>query len=356
MIQLNGSHGEGGGSIARVALALSTLLRKPFSISAIRQNRPQPGLKNQHLYCIKALQKLCNAQAVGADLGSLNLSYIPGIFKGKKIEVDIETAGSIPLFCQAVILPALFADKTTTLTVTGGTDGKWASSFDYFKEVFLPTLSRFADVECRLLRRGYYPKGQGKAELKIKPHLHFADSLLSEIQGSIKPYLLGSKGTIVHIKGISHASAELEQAHVAERQAKSAKLVLAAANCPVSIHCEYQRTESIGSGITLWAAFENPSRRSEMITIGSDTLGEKGKRAEVVGMEAAQELMGYIKSDAAIDVHLADQILPYMALLPESAIRTSKITDHMRSNIYTITHFLNATYTINENDCIITVP
>ena len=59
MIKLDGAYLEGGGSIARIALALSTLTQQPFEITNIRKNRPQPGLKNQHLFCIKALEKLC---------------------------------------------------------------------------------------------------------------------------------------------------------------------------------------------------------------------------------------------------------------------------------------------------------
>ena len=73
MIQLDGNYLEGGGSIARVALALSTLTQQPFEITNIRKNRPQPGLKHQHLFCIKALEKLCNASSEGALLGSTEL-------------------------------------------------------------------------------------------------------------------------------------------------------------------------------------------------------------------------------------------------------------------------------------------
>ena len=46
----------------------------------------------------------------------------------------------------------MFADKTVKLKITGGTDGKWAAPIDYFKEVFLPQLRRFADIECRLIK------------------------------------------------------------------------------------------------------------------------------------------------------------------------------------------------------------
>ncbi len=164
MLKLEGDYLEGGGSVARVALAMSTLTGRPFEIDNIRKNRPQPGLKNQHLFCVKALEELCNAETEGASLGSTYLKYVPGKIDGKTIDVDIQTAGSIPLFLQAILLPSMFANKTVRLNIVGGTDGKWAAPIDYFREIFLPHLRKFGDVECKLIKRGYYPKGNGRVE------------------------------------------------------------------------------------------------------------------------------------------------------------------------------------------------
>ena len=54
MLTIDGNYLEGGGQIVRTALALSILTQKPFTVNNIRANRPQPGLKNQHLYGIRA--------------------------------------------------------------------------------------------------------------------------------------------------------------------------------------------------------------------------------------------------------------------------------------------------------------
>ena len=344
MIELDGSYLEGGGSIVRVALALSTLIQEPFTIKNVRKNRPQPGLKNQHLFCIKALEKLCSASSEGAFLGSTSLTYIPGKIEAKTIDINIETAGSISLFLQSILLPSMFANKPINLNITGGTDVKWAAPIDYFKEIFLPQIQKYADVECRLIKRGYYPKGNGKVEIKIKPLYRISEINLTE------------QGNLIQIKGISHASSDLQNAQVAERQAKSAEIVLANFGCPVNIQLQYADTLSTGSGIVLWAIFsidKNEIDFNNPIRIGADSLGEKQKKAELVGYEASQNLIKEIESKAPVDEHLADQITPLMALKGNSKIKTSNITNHTRTNIYTIEKFLGKSFSIDEKNKII---
>ena len=363
MIELDGAYLEGGGSIARHALALSTITQKPFEITNIRKNRPQPGLKHQHLFCIKALEKLCNAKAEGAYLGSTELKYWPGKIEGKAIDIDIETAGSIPLFLQAILLPSMFANKPVKLNIIGGTDGKWAAPIDYFKEVFLPQIQKYAKVECKLIKRGYYPKGNGRVEIKIGPIYKISDfNNFDEFHDNLKNNAgkinLTEQGNLIQIKGISHASADLQKANVAERQAKSAEMILSRYNCPVKIDANYSDTLSTGSGITLWAIFSKNIDEIDAgnpIRLGADSLGERGKKAEIVGEEAAKSLVKEIDSKAPADQHLADQILQFMALVGSSKIKTSKITNHAKTNIYTIENFLGKAFSIDETNRIISI-
>ncbi len=345
MITLDGSYREGGGQIVRTALGLSTLLQKPFSVDKIRIGRPQPGLKNQHLHCILALQQLCNAQLNGATLGSTQLEYAPQAIRAKYLTIDIGTAGSIPLLMQSLWLPLVFGKQKTTLTIIGGTDTEWAMPADYLREVFVPQLRKYAYIDVKLEKRGYYPKGGGKMTFVIKPKFSF-DSIKNA-----SPVELIEQGKLVQIKGISHASTDLEKAQVAERQAHAAEAVLNKVGYPVQISMEYQQTLSTGSGITVWAIFANNHGEVDPhnpVRLGADCLGEKGLPAEAVGTRAAERLMAEIRSGVACDAHLADNLLPFMALTG-GGLRTSQVSEHALTNIYTIEKFLPARFSVEGN-------
>lgn len=364
MIEIDGGYLESGGQIARTALALSTITQKPFEIHDIRKGRKDSGLKNQHLYCVKALKELCNAVAEGDELGSTSLKYYPKKLIAKNLSIDIETAGSITLLMQALLLPSLFVSKPITITVVGGTDTKWSPGFDYFNNILLPQLQRFAKIEAKLLKRGYYPKGNGKVEIKINPKSKLNDysdfnEFHNHIKQNINPYAIMEQHHLIQIKGISHASEDLDNARVAERQAHSAQAVLGKKfSVPIKIGSEYQDTLSTGSGITLWAIFsknKDDIDENNPIRLGADSLGEQGKKAEIVGEEAAKNLTKEIESKAPVDRHLADQILPFMALAGNSAIKVSEITSHCRTNIYTIQQFMDEIFKIDEDNKIISI-
>ncbi len=361
MIEIDGNYGESGGQIVRTALALSTLTQQPFHISNIRAGRKNPGLKHQHLYGIKTLAALCNAKTHDAVLGSLSLMYAPFALAAKNLTVDIETAGSIPLLLQSVMLPCLFANRRMTLSIRGGTDVSWSPSIDYVTYVMVPQFRKFADVTIKLLRRGYYPKGNGFVEVIIAPRYHrkdFSDtaSFLHHLRGVCKPVQLTAQGKMLAIKGISHASAQLQERHVAERTAQAAISFLKShIPCGIDITSEYGETDSIGSGLTLWAAFTLTDEVDyyNPIIIGADGLGEKEKQAEVLGKEVAGQLLSEIQSGGVVDRHLADMLIPAMALLGNSAIKTSEITPHTSTNIYATEQFFGACFTKDTEQKII---
>jgi len=341
-----------GGQVLRTALALSTLTGQTFRASNIRANRPQPGLKKQHLECIKALQELSKSKADGCEIGSKELLFIPGEYKAKNLTIDIETAGSITLLLQSVLLPAMFAQKTHTFTIKGGTDVQWSPPIDYLTNILVPQYRRFCEIDVKLMKRGYYPKGKGQIEIKIKPEINKNEFTLESFINILKhkAFKLTEQGTLETIKGISHASIDLQKAKVAERQADSAKQELASLNVPIEITSEYTETESTGSGITLWGIFSNNQDIDILnpVRLGADALGMPGKPAEQIGKEAAQKLLKEINSKAPVDIHQADNLIPLMGISRPSTILASEITQHTLTNIKTTEKFLGKIFKIKN--------
>ena len=336
MIEIDGSFGEGGGQIVRTAVALCAVTGKSVHINKIRQGRPRPGLAPQHAHAIQALADICQAKTSGIAPGSSQIAFYPGEIRGGCYEVTIGTAGSVTLLLQCLLPALLQAKEPSSLSVQGGTDVQWAPTVDYFCNIFLPALERFgAKVSLKLEKRGYYPQGQGRVICHIDPSKLQAASL--EIKGSSDHTRDRSE---MEISGVSHCSNLPE--HVAGRQAESAAEILQEAGFEANIALEVLRLPSTGSGITLWS-------RSYGAHIGSSCLGKRGLPAEKVGKSAAEELTGELASYASVDVHLADQLVPYLAMAGGS-YSTREVSMHTRTNIWTASHFLERKISVSQKD------
>jgi RNA 3'-terminal phosphate cyclase (GTP) len=354
MIKIDGSFLEGGGQIVRTAVAFSVLTNTAVKIVKIRKGRSKPGLKNQHLNAINALAELSNATVIGARLGSTSLEFFPRQLIYRNLNIDIGTAGSITLLFQALMPVLLFSNKIIKIGVKGGTDTKYSMPIDYFKSVFLPQLSKYAKISCKLEKRGYYPKGGGKFELTIKPKYSIRDfksfsDFFKFLRSEENRINLIDQNELVLIKGVSHASKDLMKANVAERQAKNADYLLGQYK-PVKIEIGYVDSLSVGSGVTLWAIFSQGEEvdPNNPVILGADSLGEKRKKAEIVGQDAANNIIKLIKSEAAVDKYLADQLLPYMALFG-GQIKVSEITNHTKTNMKIIEEFIDMKFKKRKN-------
>ena len=350
MIEVRGDFGEGGGQIVRSCLALSTLTGREFQITKIRQGRKQPGLKAQHLTAIDALKEICSAQTSEYHLGSTELWFKPGKIKKGSFNLDIGTAGSISLLLQALLLPCLFAPGKITLKIKGGTSGKWQASVDYLQNVLLPHLQKFGEkIEFKILKRGYYPKGGGEISISISPtylnEFHSKLNLIPRIN-------LTEQGKLEQIKGVVNCSNLLAEGEVAERIKESATRELKILDCPIDIRIEYAQTFSPGGELILWGKFSKEGKMdlTNPTLLSSSALAEKGKKAEIVGSEAARSLIEEIKSGACVDKYLADQLLIFMALLPDSKIEVSEITTHCTTNMKIIELFLPIEFKVRENE------
>ena len=325
MIEIDGSYLEGGGQIIRTATALSSITGKPCRIFNIRANRPNPGLQVQHLFGLRALAELCNAELKGDKLGSTEIVFIPRKLKGEEITVNIPTAGSTGLVFQILSLPSAFCEEDVTINIKGGaTYGKFAPPMDYIKLVLLRILEKMNyKCEIEIKKHGFYPKGGAGVKIYVERCKKFS------------PLFLETPGKLRYFEGISIASEHLRARNVAERQRKAVEQTLGK---ETNIKTQYVKALNPGSGITIAAVYENT-------VVGADAVGERNKSSEEVGKEAAQKLLQTISSQACLDEHAADQILPFVALA-EGSFTTSKITKHCLTNIWVIEKFLPVKFEI----------
>lgn len=190
--------------------------------------------------------------------------------------------------------------------------------YDYFEQVFLPAVNRFgASVEAKMLKPGYYPKGGGIVEVDVKP---------AKLRGCTSWPQDDEIRVLIRLSGLPTA--------IAIREKK-----IFVQNDIGKVFVRQNEALSVGNAVSAWKGFR-----------GAYILGEKGKRAEIV----AQECFDALKSEKNdVDLHLADQLLVYAALA-EGATRytTSRISEHLRTNAYIISKFLDRRIGIGEDGTI----
>ena len=321
MIVVDGSMGEGGGQVLRTAIALSALTLKPIKIVNIRAKRSNPGLRPQHMIAVKAVASLCKAEVEGLKVNSTKLTFVPKERVAGRFEFNIGTAGSVSLVLQALLPVAAFAPSACNFRIIGGTDVPWSPPIDYLKNVFLPVLQAMGyTVDIKVIRRGHYPRGGGVVEVRTEPI------------NALKAVNRVRRGEVTEIQGVSHAVRL--PSHVARRQAEAAKRYLSERGYGrVEIDLEFYEADKDphlgpGSGIVLWALSDNGC------ILGADALGARGKPAEEVGREAAEKMVNELKTGMAFDRHMADMLIPYLALAEGSSIvGVSSLTLHALTNI-----------------------
>ncbi len=334
MIEIDGSQKSGSGTILRLSIAIAAITKQPLHITSIRQNRPQPGLKPQHLEAVLTAGKLCNAKVQGASLGSRELWFTPDEIRGGNIEALIETAGSIPMLLLATLPICLFAKNPVRLHVAkGGTDTTHAPTINYLRNVFLPVLKQMGiDAEIAVQKYGYYPKGMGEATMTVKPNRN------------LTPIALESFGKLKEVKGVSVCTF-LADRQVAERQSKAAQDRLSQNGCKADIRVVNDQSNPIqkGSSIVLWAQTDTG------VIVGADAIGELRKMSEAVGKEAAERLLTELSAQPTVDVFLADMLIPYMALTEgKSVFLVRTISEHIESNIWLMEKMLNVKFKIEK--------
>ena len=323
MLSVDGSYGEGGGQILRTALSLAALTGVPVRIERIRARRSKPGLRPQHLTAVQAVARVSQAEVTGAHLGSQALTFRPRAPQGGHYLFDVAektgSAGAVTLVAQALLPPLLKAGAPATIIIKGGTHVPWSPPAHYLSHVFLPALAAMgAQVKMTLERWGWYPRGGGEIRLTIRDARPLIGVQWHTPAGSSAFQALS-------------AAAKLPE-HVARRQA--GRLAARLETMPVDIISAGSQDQ--GSLVFLWGP-----------QAGFAALGSRGKPAERVADEAVEAYLAFRASGAAVDRHLSDQMLIYLALAKgPSRFTTEAVTSHLLTNIWVIEQFLGPTFEI----------
>ena len=334
IVTIDGSHGEGGEQVLRTALSLSAITGTEIELKKIRAGRTKPGLKRQHLTCVKAVAEICGAKVSEVGVGSMELEFKPGPIKGGDYRFDVGTAGSVTLVAQTVIPVLLKADEPSTVTITGGTHVPFAPIWEFFAETYLPELRRMgAKVEAELVQPGFYPAAGGVVKLRIWPFdvsrkIDFFDlRKLGEYRG----------GKVVGaVSALPIAIAEAEVGIVG-KQLKELKL-----------KPEVRTAEAFGPGNYCYVQLDY-----ERYSVVFSSVGTYDKSRKAVGNEVVTAVRDFLKVGKACEKHLADQLLLPLNLLvggewkydhgayfqPDWIMDVQKETLHYKTNHEVIAEF-----------------
>jgi RNA 3'-terminal phosphate cyclase (ATP) len=331
LVKIDGSHGEGGGQILRTAISLSAITGKPVEVTNIRTNRTNPGLRPQHVAGIRIIADLFHAKFENLKVGAEWIRFSPSDrFEGGSVKFDIGTAGSIPLTLMTVVPAVSLSNNSLQIEVTGGTDVKASPTIDYIKHIVAKSyLSIGPKFSVDVLKRGYYPKGGGVVQSTIKPCKN-PGTIEFLATGYLEPKIISVCSQL--------------PIHVAKRQISSALIALEKKDLRCSNYTASMETSiSPGSSILVYCSSDFG------LYVGGDSIGELGKRAEVVGSEAAKRFLDSMLAQATIDPFLADMlVLPLALSKGRSRYRIARVTPHLLTNLHVVSEIVGCKYSIEQ--------
>lgn len=287
MIVIDGAIGEGGGQMLRTALTMSAVTGKPFEMVNIRAKRKEPGLKRQHLTCVRAVAEICGAQVTGDEVKSMRVTFRPGAIKAGDYRFSIGTAGSVTLVAQTVVPILLCADAPSKVVITGGTHVSMAPTWEFFEKTYVPQLQAMgAEVKAKLRHYGFYPAGGGEVVLEIQPW-KVAKPLELLTRGPKVETWITAK--VAHLSlGIASTEAKIVYDQLPGRE------------------MEMQVDEVGAHGSGNYCLFV---KKYQNITAVFSEIGTYGKSRKAVANSVAQQAKKYFRAAHVADEYLSDQLL-----------------------------------------------
>jgi RNA 3'-terminal phosphate cyclase (ATP) len=99
-----------------------------------------------------------------------------------------------------------------------------------------------------------------------------------------------------------------------------------------------------GAALLLWMDTDTRAM------IGSDMAGAPGRSSERIARSVTRTLIEDMQTGAALDRHLADQIIVFAALAEgTTTVKIPAVTDHVQSNLWLVQEILGAETQVEGN-------
>ncbi|HWP30729.1 MAG TPA: RNA 3'-terminal phosphate cyclase [Fimbriimonadales bacterium] len=331
-IEIDGAHGEGGGSIIRTALCVAALTGQAVSIHNARGGLRKPGTNSVDLAISYILAQATKADVV-AKLGGDVLHFAPKQrIAPVRERIDVtrigkgSQSGSAVIVLQSLLTPLARAGAMSRVECRGGTHVPFSPTYEYFRLVTLRAMEKIGIYAVSSIESaGYNSRSAGEIMLEIEP------SALNGFDFTRRGSEIGLHAVIV--------TSELQETVGLRGVARCNEL---SRKDGLNIRTEFVKLRSSTPGAAVTFAAE-----CEKGFGGAQSLGERGKPIEEVVEEAYYAFVHWLNGEQGTDEFLADQILlPAVFSGSPCAYTTSRITSTLLTTAWVIKQMMPARITI----------
>jgi RNA 3'-terminal phosphate cyclase (ATP) len=253
------------------------------------------GLPALHLAVVRAAAMACEAHLVGAFEGSRDLRFEPKAPVAGRYDFALEP-GTPTAHVMQTLLPILGrVSGESDVIVRGNTHAANGPTFHFVSRHWLP-LVRLLGLEATLSLRkaGFGPRGEGEASARLAG----ADAPGRAAGGRLA---LETRGELVAVTGICGATRQ--QGDAARRMRDAAQGLL----------WERRRLESTWEQVEVSAGSPGAFTQIELVfeagRAAFGALSDRQLSAEAAGERLARAGLRFLEGEAALDQHVAEQLL-----------------------------------------------
>jgi RNA 3'-terminal phosphate cyclase (ATP) len=281
----------------------------------------------QHLTAVRAATAIGEAEVTGDVVGSQELSFCPSGARPGSYRFSVGTAGSTTLVLQAVLPALLVAQERSELVLEGGTHNPSAPPFDFLERALIPLINQMGPtVKAVLERPGFFPAGGGRVKVTVSP------------VRQLTPLQLIKRGEVRRVAACARVAAL--PANIGRRELRQVGKMLSLSRDDLLCE-ELDARYGPGNVVCIEATAES---NTEIFT----GFGMRGVRAETVGKTVASEAKRWLEADVPVGVHLADQLIPLLALAGRGAFRTLPLSEHSRTQVELVQRFFDVSVEMRE--------